>query len=117
MDVGETRDIQRRDPGKNNGQMIRIIRAIGDGDNQKAKVGLESLLRKDPENEWAFRLYGKYLNEELDEVNAEIEKTKKVLLVNSDYKAAWLRLSLLYKKAGLTELANEANKKAGVDNF
>lgn len=110
-------DIQRKSAERGEKDMSGIIKAINQGDDQRAKTRIEALLQQDPENKWAIRLYSKYLDEELGKVDMEIEKTKKVVAVNSDYKAAWLRLSLLYKKAGMTELAEEANKKAGADSF
>lgn len=117
IELLQTSVFQRSGTDRIEREMYGIVEAINRKDDQTAKERLEELLQQDPENKWAIRLYSKYLDAELGRVDEEIEKTKKVVSANSDYKAAWLRLSLLYKKAGKTDLSEEANKKAIGDNF
>ena len=46
------------------------------------------------------------------ELEAEIRKTKEVIVARPDYAGAWMRLSVLYKEIGEYDLAAQAEKTA-----
>jgi len=88
------------------------IRLYELGRFEESKRNIEAALEINPLNVEVIDVYQRFIESDLENLDAEIVKTKEVLSKRPDYATAWLKLSILYKQIGENEMSETARVEA-----